>query len=56
VSTGTEDRYALAVDLGTGGPKVGLVSFTGRIVWTEHLRLPTRYLPGGGAVQDPEQW
>ncbi len=53
---GRDDRYVLAVDLGTGGPKVGLVSLTGHIAWSEHLLVPTRLLPGGGAVQDAEGW
>lgn len=51
-----DERHVLAVDLGTGGPKVGLVSMAGHVVWQEHTRLPTRYLPGGGAVQDPHEW
>src|SRR6185436_18594458 len=51
-----DDRYVLAVDLGTGGPKVGLVSLTGRIAWRDHCPVATRRLPGGGAVQDAEEW
>jgi xylulokinase len=51
-----DGRYALAIDLGTGGPKVGLVSLRGEIAWTEHLRVQTELLPGGGAVQDPAVW
>src|SRR6186713_3663694 len=51
-----EQRFVLAVDLGTGGPKVGLVSLTGRIAWQDHLAVATRHLPGGGAVQDAEEW
>jgi xylulokinase len=46
----------LAVDLGTGGPKVGLVSLTGRIAWRDHCPVTTRHLPGGGAVQDADGW
>ena len=42
------ERFVLAVDLGTGGPKVGLVSLTGRIAWQDHLAVATRYPPGGG--------
>jgi len=53
---GAEERYAVAVDLGTGGPKVGVVSLSGEILWSEHLRIRTRYLPDGGAVQDAEEW
>ena len=51
-----QDRYVLAVDLGTGGPKVGLVSLTGTIVATEHLPVATRHGPGGEASQDAEEW
>ncbi|MBX3028300.1 FGGY-family carbohydrate kinase [bacterium] len=50
------ERFVLAVDLGTGGPKVGFVSLAGRIAWQEHLLVTTRRLPGGGAVQDAEAW
>lgn len=50
------EKFVLAVDLGTGGPKVGLVSLTGRIAWQDHLAVATRHLPGGGAVQDAEEW
>ncbi len=48
--------HVLAIDLGTGGPKVGLVSLSGSIDWSEHTRVETRHLPGGGAVQDADQW
>jgi xylulokinase len=50
------ERYALCVDLGTGGPKVGFVSLTGRLVWSTHAAVDTDYLPGGGATQDAEHW
>ncbi|MFN8640413.1 MAG: FGGY family carbohydrate kinase [Candidatus Binatia bacterium] len=50
------EQFVLAVDLGTGGPKVGLVSLTGRIAWQDHLLVATRHLPGGGAVQDAAEW
>lgn len=51
-----EDRFVLAVDLGTGGPKVGLVSLVGQLVWQDHIAVKTRWLEGGGAVQDAEEW
>jgi xylulokinase len=55
--TGTRDeRFVLAIDLGTGGPKVGLVSVIGEMVWHDHIAVATRLLPGGGAVQDAQQW
>lgn len=50
------DSLVLAVDLGTGGPKVGFVTVTGEIVWRDHIRLATRWLEGGGAVQDAHEW
>jgi xylulokinase len=51
-----EERYVLAVDLGTGGPKVGFVSLTGRLAWQDHVKIETNWKPGGGAVQDPGEW
>ncbi len=51
-----EDSYVLAVDLGTGGPKVALVSQRGAVVAHAIRPVPTTLLPGGGAEQDPEQW
>ena len=50
------ERYALAVDLGTGGPKVGFVSLSGELAWSTHAAVETEYLPGGGALQDAEEW
>jgi xylulokinase len=46
----------LAIDLGTGGPKVGLVSMAGVVAWSEHIAVPTTFLPGGGAEQDAAGW
>jgi xylulokinase len=51
-----DDRYLLAVDLGTSGPKVGLVSPRGRVVAHTKRTVGTRLLPGGGAEQDPAEW
>jgi xylulokinase len=51
-----EDAWVLSVDLGTGGPKVGLVSLTGTIAWHEHTAVPTDVLAGGGATQDAGVW
>jgi xylulokinase len=56
VGTGREQRFVLAVDLGTGGPKVGLVSMVGQVAWQDHIAVKTRWLDGGGAVQDAEEW
>jgi xylulokinase len=49
-------RFVLAVDLGTGGPKVGLVSTRGEVVWWKHRTVETRRGPGGAATQDAEEW
>ena len=52
VRPGREERFVLAVDLGTGGPKVGLVSLVGQVAWQDHIAVKTRWLDDGGAVQD----
>jgi xylulokinase len=46
----------LSVDLGTGGPKVGLVTFDGEVVAHEIHQVPTIFSDDGGAVQDAELW
>jgi xylulokinase len=46
----------LAVDLGTGGPKVAVVAESGRIVAHATEPVPLHLLDGGGAEQDPEDW
>jgi xylulokinase len=51
-----EDAWVLAIDLGTGGPKVGLVSLTGVIAWHEHRAVPTDLGPDGSATQDAGLW
>jgi xylulokinase len=49
--------YILAVDLGTGGPKVALVSARdGSIPGWEFEPNDLILLPGGGVEQDPDQW
>ncbi len=51
---GTE--HVLAIDLGTGGPKVALVDVAGRIVAHEFEATPLALLGNGGAEQDPNDW
>ncbi len=46
----------LAVDLGTGGPKVAVVAESGRIVAHAAEPVPLHLLDGGGAEQDPDDW
>jgi xylulokinase len=50
------DQYVLALDLGTGGPKVALVSTSGEVVAHEAERNELFILPGGGAEQSPDDW
>lgn len=51
-----EAEYVLAVDLGTGGPKVALVSTGGDIAGHEFEPTGLTLLPSGGAEQDPDGW
>ncbi len=51
-----DDVFVLAVDLGTGGPKVAVVSPTGKIAASASEPVPLHLLPGGGAEQDPAAW
>jgi xylulokinase len=50
------EEFVVAIDLGTTGLKVGLVSLTGRIAWTDDRQLTTTLLPNGGATQDAAEW
>jgi xylulokinase len=54
--TTREEQLVLAIDLGTGGPKVGFVSLTGKVAWQDHYPVATTRLPRGGAEQDAEEW
>lgn len=46
----------LAIDLGTSGPKVALVSVKGEVIACEIEKTPLMLLPGGGAEQAPDEW
>ncbi len=48
--------YVLAIDLGTGGPKVGFVSTTGTAKWQTHVPVATEMGERGAATQDARQW
>ena len=50
------ERYVLAIDLGTTGLKLGLVSTTGEVAWTAGAQLTTHWVDHGGAEQDAEEW
>jgi xylulokinase len=47
---------AIVVDLGTGGPKVGLATLRGDVLWAEHHVVKTVRMPDGGAEQDADEW
>ncbi len=51
-----ELRYVLAIDLGTSGPKVALVSTNGDVLDCEVEPTGLQLFPGGGAEQDPDDW
>jgi xylulokinase len=50
------DKYIWAVDLGTSGPKVALVSTDGEVLGHEFERTELLLLPDGGAEQRPDDW
>src|SRR5574341_1323283 len=50
------DPHILAIDLGTSGPKVALVSARGEVADWEFEATPLSLLPGGGAEQRPDDW
>jgi xylulokinase len=50
------DKYVLAIDLGTGGPKVGLVDQGGRVVCSAKAPVQLFFLSDGGAEHDPAEW
>jgi xylulokinase len=49
-------EHVLAVDLGTSGAKVALVSTDGEVVAQASAPTDLRLLDGGGAEQDPDDW
>jgi xylulokinase len=53
---GKANRQILAIDLGTSGPKVGLVGGNGEVDRFEFEPVPLILSPGGGAEQDPGDW
>jgi xylulokinase len=55
-STSTDRTYVLAVDLGTGGPKVAVISAEGRIAAHAFEKVPIALGADGGAEQMPQDW
>jgi len=51
-----DDGRVVAIDLGTGGPKVGVVSESGCVEGSASERVGLHLLADGGAEQDPAEW
>ena len=49
-------KYILVIDLGTSGPKVGLVDQQGRVACSASASVKLISLPGEGAEHDPLEW
>src|SRR5574341_543016 len=49
-------KFILAIDLGTSGPKVALFSMQGELVGSEFEETQLLLLPDGGAEQSPHEW
>lgn len=52
----SSSKLVLAVDLGSGGPKVALVSDRGEVIGYVRRSVETTFLGGGGVEQDPAAW
>ncbi len=50
------DDLCLSIDLGTGGPKIGLVTLDGDVLGYELHTVTTTITSDGGATQDAAQW
>ncbi len=55
-SSGRDDTFVLAVDLGTGGPKAAVLSAAGRIVAHAFRPVGLELTEDGGAEQSPREW
>lgn len=51
-----QNKYILAIDLGTSGPKVALISTRGEVVDWEFEKTSLHLLPNGGVEQSPDDW
>jgi xylulokinase len=50
------DKFILAIDLGTSGPKVALFSSQGEMLGSEFEETKLLLFPDGGAEQSPNEW
>lgn len=51
-----KEKFILAIDLGTSGPKVALFSSRGEMLGSEFEETKLLLLPDGGAEQSPDEW
>jgi xylulokinase len=51
-----DEKYILAIDLGTSGSKTAIVSIYGEVVDFDFEEVPLILLPNGGAEQKPDDW
>jgi xylulokinase len=56
IGTAGTPRAALAIDLGTGGPKAAVVSSSGEVLGGAFEPVGLSLIEGGGAEQDPNEW
>ncbi|MGA2504103.1 MAG: FGGY-family carbohydrate kinase [Anaerolineales bacterium] len=52
----SSSKYVLVIDLGTSGPKVGLVDQQGRVTCSTSAQVKLFFPPDGGAEHDPAEW
>ena len=52
----SNEKYILAIDLGTSGPKVALFSTQGEMLGSEFEETKLLLFPNGGAEQSPSDW
>jgi xylulokinase len=52
----TSEELCLSVDLGTGGPKVGIVTLDGAALCHEVRHVPTHFDERGASTQDANLW
>lgn len=52
----TQEKLILAIDLGTSGMKVALISVSGNVLGWEAESVRLILTPDGGAEQSPEEW
>ncbi len=53
---GQGGEYVLVIDLGTGGPKAGVINQEGHVAACTSAPVRLLFLPDGGAENDPAEW